>query len=71
MVERCWNYPVILASVGTGQRPGRAALRALVRRMRQEAFPDDSQPAQQRLRMRRALSLIFLPDYTAVRAPDQ
>lgn len=59
MASRCWSYPVLLASIGEGQRPNRAELRVLVRRLRREAFPEICEPARRRQRVRLAVTIIL------------
>ncbi|WP_176593532.1 hypothetical protein [Sphingobium sp. EM0848] len=56
-----WNYPALLAIVGARQKPDRAALRILVRRLRREAFPGISEPAQSRQHVRLAINIILTP----------
>ena len=57
-----WRYPALLASVGRDQQPGVAALRTLVRRLRQEAGPRNEEPALQRRWVRQAVVAVLSPD---------
>jgi len=61
MTSPCWNYPVLLEIIGTGQRPGRAALRSLAKRMRQEAFREIGEPEQRRRQVRHAIGALLRP----------
>lgn len=61
-----WNYPALVARIGQDQRPGLAALRALVRRLRREAGLWQKEPARQRQWMRRAVTAMLDPDAATV-----
>lgn len=56
-----WTYPALIAIIGAEQSPDRAALRFLVRRMRQEAFPQIGEAAEQRQQVRRAVTALLSP----------
>lgn len=58
IAAREWHYPALLAIVGAGQKPDRAALRMLVRRLRREAFPAIGAPAQSRQLVRLAVTAL-------------
>lgn len=57
-----WSYPALLATIGRAQRPGRAALRRLVRRLRREIGGEEEEPARQRQWIRRAVIAALNPD---------
>ncbi|WP_150293765.1 hypothetical protein [Sphingobium estronivorans] len=61
MTAPIWTYPALLASIGAGRSPDRAALRFLVRRMREEAFPEISEPDRRRRQVRRAVIALLEP----------
>jgi hypothetical protein len=55
MAFRRWTYPALLASIGERQKPTRAALRLLARRIRREVYPRIEAPAERRRQVRRAI----------------
>ena len=59
MSGRIWCYPAIVAAMGSGTRPDRAALRALVKRLYAEAFPPRGSARERRARVRRSVVAIF------------
>ena len=56
-----WRYPALLATIGRDQRPGVAALRTLVRRLRREAGLRHEEPARQRQWVRQAVIAVLSP----------
>ncbi|WP_162854625.1 hypothetical protein [Sphingobium estronivorans] len=49
------TYPALLANIGAKEKPNRAALRVLARRIRQEVYPRIEEPAERRRQVRRAI----------------